>query len=134
MAISKNKEQREKSSLIESTATAGQVAQAICNPDGTNIGSGAATGSSTTGTVTSVADTATSTTLLNLNTSRLGASFFNDSTEILYLKCGSTASATSFTCKVGVGQYYELPFKYSGIVDGIWANNAAGSVRVTEYT
>lgn len=43
MAISKNKEQRQKSSLIESAATAGQVAQAVCNPDGTNIGAGGAT-------------------------------------------------------------------------------------------
>jgi len=99
-----------------------------------NVAAGGGSTTSTTGTVTSVNDTASSTTLLALNTSRLGASFFNDSTEILYLKCGATASTTSFTAKVGVGQYYELPFNYTGIIDGIWAANAAGAVRVTEFT
>ena len=40
MAISSNKEQKENDSLIESTSTANQVAQAVCNPDGSNIGGG----------------------------------------------------------------------------------------------
>lgn len=131
MAISNNKEQLEKDVYIESSVS-GQPAIVVTNPDGSNVG-GSSSGS-TTGTVTSVNDSASSATLLALNTLRRGASIYNDSTEILYVKCGATASLTSFTAKVGVGQLYEIPFGYTGIVDGIWANNAAGAARITEYT
>lgn len=84
--------------------------------------------------VTSVADTASSTTLLSSNSSRRGASIFNDSTEILYVKFGTTASATDFTVKMAAGAYYEVPFGYTGRIDGIWANNASGSARMTEIS
>jgi hypothetical protein len=47
------------------------------------------------------------------NALRRGASIYNDSTEILLVKCGATASLTSFTAKVGVGQLYEIPFGYT---------------------
>lgn len=88
-----------------------------------------------TGTVTSVSDTASSTTLLASNAARLGATFFNDSTATLYLKYGATASTSSFTARLDPGGYHELPHPaYTGIVDGIWSADASGAVRVTEAT
>ena len=88
-----------------------------------------------TGTVTSVADAAVSTTLLASNAARFGATFFNDSTSTLYLKCGATASTTSYTVQVDPSGYWEMPHPaYTGIVDGIWSADAAGNVRVTEFT
>lgn len=89
----------------------------------------------TTGTHTNVNDTASSTTLLASNASRLGATFFNDSTSTLYLKCAATASATSFTAKLDPGGYYELPQPaYTGIIDGIWSADASGAARIVEFT
>ena len=88
---------------------------------------------STTGTESNVSSSASAVTLLAANTSRLGGSFFNDSTAVLYLLCSSqTPSATLYTVQVGAGAYYELPYRYTGIVKGIWAS-ANGSARVTEF-
>lgn len=85
--------------------------------------------------LTNVADAASNTTILSSNTARRGASFFNDSDQILYLKLGATASSTSFTVRMAPYDYYELQQPvYTGIIDGIWAANSTGSVRVTEYT
>ena len=87
-----------------------------------------------TSAVTSVNDTASSTTLLASNANRLGATIHNDSTVALYLKLGATASLTSFTVKMAADSYYEVPFGYTGIIDGIWASNASGAARITELT
>lgn len=86
-----------------------------------------------TGTLANVAGSATSVTVLASNTARLGATIYNDSTAILYLKLGATASSTSFTVKMQPDDYYEVPAGYTGIIDGIWTS-ATGSARVTEIT
>lgn len=90
-------------------------------------------GSSTTAAVTSVASSITSVTVLALNASRKGCVVYNDSTKTLYLKFGTTASTIDFTAKLLAGDNYEVPFNYSGRIDGIWAA-ANGSARVTELT
>ena len=92
-----------------------------------------------TGTITSVNDAATSTTILAANMARCGATFFNDSTSILYLALAdTTASTTVYTVQIPAGGYYELPFAasgpYRGICVGIWSADASGAVRVTEFT
>ena len=90
--------------------------------------------SSATSTVTSVADTAASVLLLAANTARVGASVQNDSTEILYLKLGTTASLADYTVKMVAGAYYEVPFGYTGRIDGIWAANSTGAALIDELT
>jgi hypothetical protein len=82
---------------------------------------------------TSVAGSATNVTVLVANTARRGATVYNDSSALLYLKLGATASVTSFTVKMVAEAYYEVPFGYTGIIDGIWAS-ATGSARITEIT
>ncbi len=89
--------------------------------------------SSTVSAVTSVASSASNVTILALNAQRRGATICNDSTAVLYLKLGATASTTSFTVKMLADAYYEVPAQYTGIIDGIWAS-ANGSARVTEIT
>lgn len=87
-----------------------------------------------TSTVTSVASSATSVSLLASNASRIGATFFNESTQICYLKLGATASTSSYTVQLVAGAYYELPFQnkmYTGTIDAIWAS-ANGNMRITE--
>lgn len=89
---------------------------------------------SATGTLSNVASSATSVTLLASNASRLGATIYNDSTAILYVKLNSgAASATSYTVQVAANGYYEVPSRYSGAITGIWAS-ANGNARVTEMT
>lgn len=86
-----------------------------------------------TSTLSNVSGSASSVTVLAANTSRLGATIYNDSTAVLYLKFGTTASTTSFTVKLQPDDYYEVPFGYTGTIDGIWAS-ATGAARVTELT
>lgn len=88
---------------------------------------------SDTGTQANVAGSASSVTLLASNANRLGASIVNDSSAILYVKMGSTASATDYAVRMYPNDYLEVPFNYTGIITGIWAS-ATGAARVTEYT
>lgn len=92
-------------------------------------------GTSSTATSSSVASSATSVQLLASNTSRKNATFFNDSTSILYLKLGTTASTSSYAVQIPSNGYYELPngSVYTGEIDGIWSS-ANGNVRITELT
>jgi hypothetical protein len=86
-----------------------------------------------TSTLSNVASSASSVSLLAANTARLGISIFNDSTASLFVKFGTTASSSSFTVKMGPGDYYEDPFNWTGAVDGIWSA-ANGNARITEMT
>lgn len=87
-----------------------------------------------TATLSNVASSASSVSLLASNASRKQATFFNDSTQILYLKFGTTASATSYTVQIPSNGYYEIPVAiYTGAIDGIWAA-ANGNARITEMT
>jgi len=93
----------------------------------------------TTGTLSSVGDETSSTTVLAANADRKGATFYNDSGAILYLGLSATAVSTSaYTLQIAAQGYFELPLNdggvYTGICLGIWASDAGGSVRVTELT
>lgn len=91
--------------------------------------------SSSAAEVYSISDQATSATLLNANALRKGWAIFNDSTAALYLKFGATASATDFSVKLVAGAHYEQMGHgvYTGRVDGIWASDASGAARCTEW-
>lgn len=92
-----------------------------------------------------VASSATNTTLFDAYPADHGRCIFNDSTAVLYVKFGATASATSYTLQIPAGGYYEFPLGsnslysgqagsgiYTGRVDGIWAS-ANGFARVTSW-
>jgi hypothetical protein len=87
-------------------------------------------------TLSNVASSATNVTLLASNASRKGVIIHNDSTQILRVKFGATASSTSYTYKLAADETREFPGNtamYTGIIDGIWAS-ANGSARLTELT
>jgi hypothetical protein len=86
-----------------------------------------------TPTQSSVAGSATSVTLLSANSSRRGAVINNDSTATLYVKMGATASTTSYSYKMLTDDILEIPYGYTGVIDGIWAS-ATGNARITELT
>lgn len=85
-----------------------------------------------TSNLSSTADGTTSAVLLAANSSRVGASVYNDSTAVLYLALGLVASSTAYTTQVPAGGLYELPSGYTGPVAGVWASNSTGAARVTE--
>lgn len=86
-----------------------------------------------TATLSNVSGSASNVTLLSANSARLGASIYNDSTAILYVKFGTTASTTSFNVKMFPEDYFEVPDGYTGRIDGIWAS-ATGAARMSELT
>jgi hypothetical protein len=89
---------------------------------------------SSTGTHSNTTSSASNQTLLASNANRLGATVFNDADKDLYLKLGATASTSSFTIKVATDGYYEVPYGYTGIIDGLWDTSPTGSARVVEFT
>jgi hypothetical protein len=90
---------------------------------------------STVATTTQVADNAASVTLLASNAARLGAVIENDSSAVLYVKLGATASTTDYTVRMVRYAYFEVPYSYTGRIDGIWASDPNdGAARVTELT
>lgn len=89
---------------------------------------GTSTSSSTA--VTQVASSASSVTLLAANTSRKEVVVYNDSTQVLYVKYGTTASTSSYTVQLNPGDTL-VEDRYNGRIDGIWAS-ANGNAYVTE--
>lgn len=82
--------------------------------------------------VTSVADTASSTTLVAARTERKELIIQNDSSSILYVKFGATATASDYTIKLA--QDAVLVTEYTGRVDGIWSSDSTGAAKITELT
>lgn len=88
-----------------------------------------------TATRTTVADSASDVSLLASNANRLGATIANDSSAVLYIALGTTASATDYTARVVQYGYYEVPYGYTGAIRGIWASDPGdGAARITELT
>jgi hypothetical protein len=88
-------------------------------------------------TLANVASSATNVTLFAAATGHVnGRAVFNDSTAVLYLKFGATASTSSYTVQLASNGYYEFPAEaggvYAGQVDGIWAS-ANGNARTSVW-
>lgn len=87
----------------------------------------------TTATLANVSSSATNVTVFAAAGNTNARTVYNDSTAVLYLKFGATASTTSYTVQIAAGGYYEFPQPvYAGQVDGIWAS-ANGAARVTSW-
>lgn len=87
----------------------------------------------TTATLVNVASSATNVTLFAASSDTNARAVYNDSTAVLYLKFGATASTTSYTVQIAAQSYYEFPQPtYAGQVDGIWAS-ANGAARTTAW-
>ena len=87
----------------------------------------------TTATLANVNSSASNVTLFAAESTVSARTIYNDSTAVLYVKYGATASATSYTVQLAAGAYYEFPQPtYAGQVDGIWAS-ANGAARLTSW-
>jgi len=111
-------------------------AVAVVDSNGTQITSFGGANTATTATLSNVSDNVASQTLAALNTGRKGLIIFNDSSGILLIKFGTTASATDFTYRVNPFQTFEMlsGVIFTGRVDGIWLSDGGGAARVTELS
>jgi len=112
------------------TAT-GQLALVVTNVDPATgqVVPGGSPAKATTSPTTSVASSATSVTLLALNTSRKYAAFRNDSTSVAYIAKSGTATTSSVYLLQPQGYLYLDD--YTGIVTAIWVT-ANGFMRMEE--
>lgn len=101
----------------------------LANPSNVNVNMPTASAAA----ATAVPAATSSTSLLAANSSRKGATIWNNSTAVLYVELGSTASATAYTAKLESGGYYEVPYSYTGAISGIWSA-ANGNALVRELT
>ena len=69
-------------------------------------------------------------TIATASTGRLGCTIFNSGPGNLHVILGTaTASTSVFTTRLSAGDYYEIPFNYTGLIGGIFAT--AGTAEVT---
>lgn len=94
-----------------------------------------------TSALSNVAENLASTTLLAANAARYAFRIENDSDGVLLVKCGVTASATSYTARIlprGTFSTSDLGINYTGRIDGIWESTPAtaghAAARVTELS
>ena len=72
-------------------------------------------------------------TIATASTGRLGCTIFNSGPGNLHVLLGTaTASTTAFTVRLSAGDYYEVPFNYTGLIGGIFAT--AGTAQVTQLS
>lgn len=128
----------ENNSVLVTAGSTAAVASSAALTVALSPNSPPALNTSGTATLSTVAGSASSVTILAANTSRKMAAVFNDSTHaaaVLYLSFGSTASTTNYTVQIASGSYYEFPTPiYTGVVDGLWSSNTTANARVTEFT
>jgi hypothetical protein len=87
----------------------------------------------TVATLANVASSTSSVTLFAASSGDHERMIWNDSTAVLYVKFGATASTSSYTVQVASQGLFEFPSPpYDGQVDGIWAS-ANGFARVTSW-
>jgi hypothetical protein len=72
-------------------------------------------------------------TIATASTGRLGCTIFNSGPGNLYITLGTATTSTSvFTARLSAGDYYEVPFNYTGLIGGIFAT--AGTAEVTQLS
>ena len=72
-------------------------------------------------------------TIATASTGRLGCTIFNSGPGNLHVILGTaTASTSVFTTKLSAGDYYEIPFNYTGLIGGIF--ETAGTAEVTQLS
>jgi hypothetical protein len=88
--------------------------------------------SSTSATPTTFSST-TYATISASNASRKGLTIFSEGSGLLYVTLGTSTTTTSlYTIRLAAGDYYEVPFGYTGLVGGLFGT--AGTARVTEVS
>lgn len=122
-------------SYSQSFTPAGEAKISITEPlpEGANVIGQVKIKPTSSNMISMVSASVSNTALLVPNSNRLGATIYNDSTSILYVKLGVLASSDSYTVQMGPKTYYELPYRWTGQVDGLWVS-ANGKAVIGELT
>ena len=84
---------------------------------------------------TVVAYTTVNTTFLAANANRRGGMIYNNNNVNLLIKLGANIALGAPTLVIPAGGYYEVPYGWTGIIDGAWnASGNTGGAWVTELT
>jgi hypothetical protein len=87
-----------------------------------------------TSSITSVATSTTSATLLAANTARRQFYIYNDSGSNLFVAFAATATATAFTVLIPKNGFFASEMNgYTGVISGI-LSSGTGNARLTEVT
>lgn len=91
---------------------------------------------SSNATVTAVAVSTSNVVILAANLNRTGATVTNTSkTASLFLELGSPASLTSYSVKILPGGYDEIPFNFTGVLNGVWDKaDTSGNAVTHEFS
>lgn len=86
------------------------------------------------GSLSVVPDSGSSGTILPANGSRQSVVLHNASGAILYIRYGTPAALNAYTYKIPPRGHWEMPFRYTGVITGIWSSDDGGDAYVTELT
>jgi hypothetical protein len=116
---------------LESLVSTAQADIALIKAD---IADGVAiTNKSNTGAEPTTFSSVSYATISSSNANRKGLTIFNEGAGLLYVTLGtSTTTSSSYTVRLSAGDYYEVPYGYTGLVGGIFGT--AGTARVTEVS
>lgn len=89
-----------------------------------------------TATLSQVAVTTSTQTLLASNASRKALTFTNETNKLIYIAAAATSTTSAFTVKIQPNSNYESPANrcYTGVFSVIGASGVSGNANVTEYT
>lgn len=92
-----------------------------------------------TPTSTNVSANAASVTLLASNAARIGGIIKNGGSTVLHITFAatSTVDASSYDLAAygsSIGGLIEIPFRYTGVISGIWEGAPTGKANITELT
>jgi protein involved in ribonucleotide reduction len=88
-------------------------------------------GASTTALSSAVAST-TAIEILASNPNRSMATLYVDGNRPWFIAFGATASPSSFTVRVPVNSYFELPARYTGTVSAVSNGNGGSTLHITD--
>lgn len=80
------------------------------------------------------ADITTPVVLLPANANRKGASFFNNSEGNLLIELGAAPTNTAYAAKINPQGYYELPFGFTGQIQGKWDLAGGSGALIREFS
>ena len=96
--------------------------------------SASTSGTATPTTVAVPANIANAAVLAAANANRKGLTLWNNSTGNVLIELGAAPTSTTYTAKINPGGYYELPFGYTGQIQGLWDAAGGTGVLVREFT
>lgn len=68
------------------------------------------------------------------NASRKGLSLWNASTGNILIEYGAAPTASAYAFKLNPNSYFELPYDYKGVIQGLWDATGGNGLYVREFS